>query len=169
LYFGCLIAQISGWWFLTHWFFYAGFYCTHSGNCKLTEFFGNVFGRAVSYVYKDNMHDSDFNCGVDLVVTCKFHDPKDINPDLLCHPPTAYADDSEQNSDADIDMFYTSDIKEPTDTNHSSLDSDIEMPDDYVYDIDRDQCQCLKENENGRLFNTQHLLTFGIHSQCVIK
>jgi hypothetical protein len=26
MYFGCLIAQISGWWFLTYWFFYAGLY-----------------------------------------------------------------------------------------------------------------------------------------------
>jgi hypothetical protein len=140
---------------------------THSGNCTLTEFFGNVFGRAVSYAYKDHMHDSDFTCGADSVGSSEFRDPKDINPDCLRH--SSYADDSEQNSDADIDMFYTSDIEEPTDTNHSCLDSevDVEMPDDYVYNIDRDQCQCyksLKENENGRLFNTPHLLASTVNA-----
>ena len=29
---GALFAQISGWWFLTHWFFCAGFYCINVNN-----------------------------------------------------------------------------------------------------------------------------------------
>jgi hypothetical protein len=132
---------------------------SQSGECTLTDFFGNVFGRAVSYAYKDHMRDSVFPCGAESDSTHELCDTNDKNVVPSCKPSTTLAEESEcSEQESDTDLLCSNDSEGLTDNSRTN----VEKPDDYVYDVAIDQCQCyssLKEDENEKFLRTPHLLS----------
>ncbi|CAB3979111.1 kDa in NOF-FB transposable element [Paramuricea clavata] len=105
------------------------------------------------------MRDSVFPCGAESDSTHELCDTNDKNVVPSCKPSTTLAEESEcSEQESDTELLCSNDSEGSTDNSRTN----VEKPDDYVYDVAIDQCQCyssLKEDENENFFRTPHLLS----------